>query len=168
MHFPVSWTNIKVNILPVFSQKTAGPSSLRCPNLKFVVWQPGRCSGAPTGLFITNMSCHLAGHPSVPSPTYQPYLLLLPPTPTSFIPLRERFTHDFQCCVSAVLCLLHKHIDHFHLPLHCHLFCPELKIHFHNQSTLPATTSCLSFLRPLTPIFFVFNPFHNSMEGFCQ
>lgn len=70
---------------------------------------------------------------------------LLPPTPPSTPGPGEPLTRASH----RRICLLHKQIDHFHPPPNsprqpppCHLFCPELKIHFHNPSLPPpATTS---------------------------
>lgn len=59
--------------------------------------------------------------------------------------------------VSAVLCPLHKHIDHFCL-LPRHLFCPGLKIHFHNRFVSPVTMCVFSPLTPSLPVCFIKTP----------
>lgn len=123
-------------------------------------------------LFITNISCHLAAPPlshgtpcsSAISLLPFPHLLCLH-IGRACRPL-EGLLHSWLplLCLDSPLPFAQTYRS---LPplLLCHLFCPGLKIHFHNQSASPTTSNPLSFI--LWPLSFGVNPFHISIKNVC-
>lgn len=129
-----------------------------------VNWKPVCTSVQMAYSFVRNKYfLSLSSTPTLPAHplAHQPYLCYrfliccVSTLAEPAVPLRDCFTHGFHCCVAAVLCLLHKHIDHFQplLPL-SPFFCPGLKIHFHKPIRVrpPGDHLQSSFLfHPLTP-----------------
>lgn len=124
-------------------------------------------------LFITNISCHLAAPPhSQRIPSSSGISLL--PFPHLLCLHIGRACRPLEGLLHSWLTLLYLGSPlpfaqtYRSLPplLHCHLFCPGLKIHFHNQSVSSTTTSNpLSFI--FWPLYFGFNPCHISVSNVC-
>lgn len=121
------------------SQNRTGPT---CLSVCSQSGGPDSSDGPP---FVQNKYFLSLSQPPPPSDTSP----VVPPRWPA-VPLRQRFTHDFHCCVSAVLCLLHKHIDHFHLSSPSP-FLSGAKNTFSQPILVASAHLQSSFLYPLTP-----------------